>query len=117
MLCNGFTKLSLLTFYLHLSHQKWFRVAVWTSIVIVSLNTFIITTMLLFHCTPVRKAFDLTVQGGECVDVAILFIATAVFNIVTDVILFVLPIPMVLQLRMSLGQKIGAIVVFGIGTM
>lgn len=117
MLCNGFTKLSLLTFYLQLSPQKWFRMAVWISLGVVGVYTVVITTMLLFHCSPVHKAFNPTVLEGGCIDIAILFIATAVSNIVTDVILFVLPIPMVLHLRMGIGQKIGAIIVFGIGTV
>lgn len=117
MLCNGFTKLSLLTFYLQLSPQKWFKVAVWTSIVVVGLYTVVITTMLLFHCTPVKKSFDPTITHGSCIDVAILFIATAVSNIITDVLLFILPIPMVIHLRMGKAQKIGALIVFGIGTV
>lgn len=117
MLCNGFTKLSLLTFYLHLSPQRWWKTAVWTSIGIVSLYTAVITLMLFFHCTPVPKAFDVTITDGSCIDVAILFIATAVSNIVTDVMLFILPIPMVVKLRMGVGQKVGAIIVFGIGSV
>lgn len=115
MLCNGCTKLSLLTFYLHLSPQKWFRVCVWTSIVIVSLYTIIITSLLFFHCTPPQKAFRFETEG-TCIDVAILYMATAVSNVVTDLILFALPIPMVYQLHMPAQQKIGAIVVFGIGS-
>ncbi|KAM0331306.1 hypothetical protein ACHAQA_002976 [Verticillium albo-atrum] len=117
MLCNGFTKLSLLTFYLHLTPQGRFRIATWITIVIVGLYTVIITGMLLFHCDPVRKAFDIMVTDGSCIDVGILFIATAVSNIVTDVLLFVMPIPMVLKLHMGPGQKIGAMIVFGIGSV
>ncbi|KPM40576.1 hypothetical protein AK830_g6011 [Neonectria ditissima] len=116
MLCNGFTKLSLLTFYLHLSPQKWFRVAVWCSIAIVAVYTVVITFMMFFVCNPPRKAFDFKVQGGKCTDAAILYMATAVSNIITDGILFVLPIRMVYKLHMPTAQKIGAIVVFGIGS-
>lgn len=115
MLCNGCTKLSLLTFYLHLSPQRWFRNCVWVSIVIVSLYTIIITSLLFFFCTPPQKAFRFETEG-KCMDVAILYMATAVSNVVTDLILFVLPIPMVYQLHMPVQQKIGAIVVFGIGS-
>ena len=80
-----------------------------------AVNT-IITTLLFFHCSPVQKAFDPTITTGRCINIAILFIATAVSNIITDVILFLLPIPMVIQLRMGIAQKFGAIVIFGIGT-
>ncbi|KAH7129265.1 hypothetical protein EDB81DRAFT_907337, partial [Dactylonectria macrodidyma] len=116
MLCNGFTKLSLLTFYLHLSPQKWFRVSVWISIVIVAIYTIVITFMMLFVCNPPRKAFDFKVEG-TCTDAAILYMATAVSNIVTDVMLFLLPIRMIYMLHMPKVQKFGAIVVFGIGSM
>lgn len=117
MLCNGFVKLSLLAFYLHLSPQRWFRVAVWTSITLVAVYTTVITFLMFFVCNPPRKAYDFKVQGGSCFEAAILYMATAVSNIVTDTILFVLPIPMVYQLHMPKVQKLGAIIVFGIGSM
>lgn len=117
MLCNGFTKLSLLTFYLHLSPQKWFRYSTWTAIVIVALYTTIITFMMFFQCSPPRKSFDFTMEGGDCINAGVLYMATAVSNIFTDVILFILPIPMVYQLHMPVQQKVGAIVVFAIGSV
>ncbi|KAF7556855.1 hypothetical protein G7Z17_g1097 [Cylindrodendrum hubeiense] len=117
MLCNGFTKLSLLSFYLHLSPQKWFRVSVWTSIVIVTIYTIVITFMMFFVCNPPRKAFDFHVVGGSCTDAAILYMATAVSNIVTDVMLFLLPIRMIYKLHMPVVQKVGAIIVFGVGSL
>lgn len=117
MFCNGFTKLSLLTFYLHLSPQKWWRIAVWTSIGIVTLYASIISLIMFFHCQPISKAFDFKIQGGSCIDAGALYVATAVSNIVTDIILFVLPIPMIYQLRLGWVQKMGAIIIFGIGSM
>ncbi|KAF7563381.1 hypothetical protein G7046_g711 [Stylonectria norvegica] len=117
MLCNGFIKLSLLTFYLHLSPQKWFRVSVWISIGIVTVYTIIITFMMFFACNPPSKAFNFSVQGGSCIHAGILYIATAVSNIVTDTMLFVLPIPMIYQLYMPKMQKAGALLVFAIGSL
>ncbi|KAI9150599.1 Efflux pump DEP3 [Paramyrothecium foliicola] len=117
MMCNGFVKLSLLTFYLHLSPQKWFRVAVWISIGIVAVYTIIITFMLFFNCVPPRRAFDFSIKEGKCIDAAILYMATAVSNIITDVMLFVLPLPMVYRLHMPKAQKVGAVLVFGVGSV
>jgi hypothetical protein len=117
MLCNGFTKLSLLTFYLHLSPQTWFRASVWISIVIVALYTSIITFIMFFQCSPPRKSFDFSITHGSCIDAGILYMATAVSNIITDIILFCLPIPMVYQLHMPRIQKVGAIIIFAIGSM
>ncbi|OHW96969.1 integral membrane protein [Colletotrichum incanum] len=114
MLCNGFTKLSLLTFYLHLSPQKWFRTAVWCGIVMVSLSTACITILMFFQCNPIRKAFDSTITGGSCLDVHILYMATAVLNIGTDIMLFLLLMPMVLNLRLKMAQKLGAVFMIAI---
>ncbi|TVY74577.1 Satratoxin biosynthesis SC1 cluster protein 4 [Fusarium oxysporum f. sp. cubense] len=116
MLCNGFTKLSLLTYYLRISPQRFFRIAVWISIGVVSVYTIVITLMMFLVCTPPRKAFNFKVDG-KCMDAAILYMATAVSNIVTDVILFILPIPTIYNLHMPRIQKAGVIVVFGIASM
>ncbi|KAK2035094.1 integral membrane protein [Colletotrichum zoysiae] len=117
MLCNGFTKLSLLTFYLRLSPQRWFRISVWAGIVVVCLYTGCITTLMIFHCKPVRKAFDFKIVEGTCLDVGILYMATAVSNILTDIVLFILPMPTLFSLRMKMGLKLGAAVIFAIGSM
>ncbi|KAM0817369.1 hypothetical protein AB5N19_03174 [Seiridium cardinale] len=117
MLCNGFTKLALLTVYLKLSPQPYFRLAVWISIGIVATYTAVITLLMIFHCNPVSKAYDFTVTGGMCIDAGILYIATAVSNILTDIIIFVLPLRTILGLRMGMGQKLGAIFIFAIGSM
>lgn len=116
MMCNGFTKLSLLLFYLQISPQTWFRRAVWVSISVVSLSSLIIVCFMFFGCSPLHKAFRLKTEG-RCVNAGIFYMATAASNIVTDVILFVLPIPMVYSLRMPRIQKFGAMMVFGIGSM
>ncbi|RYP31402.1 hypothetical protein DL767_005802 [Monosporascus sp. MG133] len=65
--------------------------------------------------TQILVAFDFTVEGS-CLDAGILYIATAVSNVLTDIILFVLPIPMILGLCMGWGRKIAAIIVFAIGS-
>ena len=116
-MCNGFTKLSLLVVYLRLSPQKWFRVAAWFSIVVVVLYTTVITLLMLFHCHPVRRAFDFKIQTGHCLDAGILYMATAVSNILTDVMLFLLPTPMILKLKMGKSLKVAAITIFGIGSL
>lgn len=116
MICNGCAKLSLLTFYLQLSPIKWFRITVWTCIAIVASLTLVITFLLYFLCTPIQAAYDITIQG-KCLDAGVLYMATAVSNIVTDVMLFVIPIPTVLSLQMGKRQKIGAMIIFAIGSM
>jgi hypothetical protein len=116
MLCNGFTKLSLLSFYLQLSPDKWFRMLVWATIAIVGCLTTVITALLFFHCNPIAKSWDPTIEEGQCFDVGILYMATAVSNIITDVLIFFLPLPTIIGLQMKRAQKASAVAVFAVGS-
>lgn len=116
-LCNGFAKLTLLTFYLRLSTQIWFRVAIWMTIALVIAYTSTITLMEILQCNPIPKAFNPHIQEGSCINVAGLYIATAASNIGTDVILFILPLPMLVSLHLPFTQKVGAIIIFAIGSL
>ena len=116
-LCNGFTKLALLSFYLQVSPQTWFRISVWTTIAIVVIYSPLIALLLIFSCKPVHMSWDSRVVDGTCIDRPALYIATAVANIVTDIILFVLPTRMLLGLRMKWSQKAIAMFVFALGSM
>lgn len=94
MPCASFAKLALLVFYLRLSPEKWFRMAVWASIGLIAGYTPAIFLALLFACNPVYAPWTLDLDTpAECIDTTALFIATCVVNIFTDVVIFVLPIP------------------------
>ncbi|KAJ3544539.1 hypothetical protein NM208_g2999 [Fusarium decemcellulare] len=116
--CNGLSKTSLLTVYLQISPQKWFRITIWAAISMVASYTIVIAGLLLFGCQPIRTAWDPYSFGtGKCVDLAVLYIAIAVANIVSDVVLFIIPIPTIVRLKMPKAQKVGAAIMFGIGSV
>ncbi|KAL4731878.1 hypothetical protein ACLX1H_000873 [Fusarium chlamydosporum] len=118
IICNGCSKTSLLTFYLQLSPQVWFRRVIFGTITFVVLYTLTISALLLFGCNPIQTAWDpFRFASGKCVDNAVVYIIIAVVNIISDLILFIIPIPMIVQLKMALAQKIGMAVLFGIATI
>ncbi|KAF5981272.1 monocarboxylate transporter [Fusarium bulbicola] len=118
IICNGLTKSSLLTFYLQVSPQKWFRRAIFVTIAFVVLYTIIIASLLLFGCQPRETAWDpYLFASGKCIDYAVMYIIIAVANIISDIILFVIPMPMIVRLKMPLGQKIGLGIMLGIATI
>jgi hypothetical protein len=71
---------------------------------------------LIFPCTPFKKAWDVTIIEGSCIDRTPVFMATAVLNMITDVLLLILPIPMVVKLHMPRVQKMGLVCAFSIGS-
>ncbi|OLN81340.1 hypothetical protein CCHL11_08567 [Colletotrichum chlorophyti] len=114
--CNGLTKASLFTAYLNISPQRWYRRTISIAICLVATYTVAIASLLLFQCQPIRTNWD-PYTPGKCLNSAILYMAIAVSNIFSDVVLFVIPIPMVLRLQMRPAVKLGAILMFGIGSL
>ncbi|RYP52370.1 hypothetical protein DL768_002481 [Monosporascus sp. mg162] len=87
--CASLAKLALLVFYLRLSPQRWFHIAVWSTIGIIAIYSLIIVFSLIFVYNPVGVAFTVTETiEGSCIQQPALFIATAIANTLTDVILF-----------------------------
>ncbi|KAG7135208.1 hypothetical protein HYQ45_006927 [Verticillium longisporum] len=78
--------------------------------------TVTIAGLLLFGRRPIRSAWD-PYFTGKCVDFPMVYIAIAVANIVSDVVLFVTPIPTIIKLKMPLVQTIGAGIMFGVGSV
>lgn len=109
-------KFSLLFFYLRLSLLRWFRIAVYANMFLVVGYNIALIFPLIFTCSPVIKNFDVFVQGGSCLNRTPLYMATAVLNMITDIILLVLPIPMIIKLQMPKVQKAGLICIFGVGS-
>jgi hypothetical protein len=71
---------------------------------------------LIFPCTPIKKIWNITITEGSCIDRTPVFMATAVLNMITDVLLLILPIPMVVKLHMPRAQKTALICAFSIGS-
>ncbi|KAK8085696.1 hypothetical protein PG997_006967 [Apiospora hydei] len=115
-LTGSFAKLSLLVVYIRLSPQKTFRYLVAATMAFIASYTIGLFFSFLFSCNPMRRSWDVLETEGKCINQAALYIATAVANIVSDVILFVLPIPLVVKLHMPKMQKIGLFFVFAIGS-
>ncbi|KAH7095342.1 hypothetical protein FB567DRAFT_601183 [Paraphoma chrysanthemicola] len=108
-------KFSLLFFYLKLSHLRWFKLCIYASMFLVIGYNFALMLPLIFACRPFMRAWDITITEGSCIDRTPIYMATAVLNIITDILLLVLPIPMIVKLQMPTKQKAGLICIFGVG--
>lgn len=73
--------------------------------------------LLIFTCTPYKRNWDITITEGSCIDRTPLYMATAVLNMLTDMLLLILPIPMALKLQVPGAQKAGLLCIFGVGSL
>ncbi|KAK4225572.1 hypothetical protein QBC38DRAFT_368483 [Podospora fimiseda] len=67
------------------------------------------------QCTPVAFNWDFSIRGGKCVDRRVLYTATAVFNIVMDLLILGTPVVIFWKLRIGRRTKIGLLGVFLLG--
>lgn len=94
--------------------RPFFRYATIVIGVVVLLNGIVMTFINIFQCHPVRAAFDLSTPG-KCVDIVALYLCSAPVNVITDIAILVLPLPLVTAMRLDLRQKIGLIATFMAG--
>ena len=69
----------------------------------------------IFICTPVAYFWDRTIANGHCVNLLAFWFSNASFNIVTDLMICVLPVPVLSSLQLPRKQKFVLIAVFIVG--
>ena len=111
------TKTSICLFYLTLSKNqpvfKWTTVA---TLVVVNVAGLALTFLNIFQCRPVRAAFrDPPPSQTDCTDIVTLYLSSAPVNIVTDLALLFLPMPILTGMRLPRNEKIILIVTFSFG--
>ncbi|RYO80230.1 hypothetical protein DL764_009921 [Monosporascus ibericus] len=71
-------------------------------------------TATIFQCSPIEKAFNQTIKG-HCINNGRFWYANAGFNISTDLIVLIIPMPLVYGLQIPRVQKAGLAIVFALG--
>ena len=116
-LAVAFPKLSILALYLRIFTEKRHRISTWVLGAIISGTAVAVSLTAIFQCSPVPHAWDRSVTGGNCIKVASFYVYCSVPNLITDVAILVLPLPMIYKLHTSQSQKVGLSIVFLLGTM
>lgn len=110
-------KISIALFFLRLSPERYFRIAVYSMIVFCIVYGSVNTFMFIFSCSPVNGLWDQTITEKKCINRNLVLLVLSVFNIFTDFALLVLPIRVVIPLSMPKRQKVGLIGIFMSGTL
>jgi fucose permease len=110
-------KTSILVFYLTLTrNQKVFRWANYVTLFVVNAAGFSLTMINVFQCRPVSAAFYSTVPASaQCTDIVTLYLSSSPVNIITDLAILFLPIPMLTQMRLPYKQKWILVITFSFG--
>ncbi|KAL8933368.1 MAG: hypothetical protein Q9211_005818 [Gyalolechia sp. 1 TL-2023] len=111
------TKTSICLFYLTLAKTqpifKWMTIA---TLVVVNVAGTALTFLNIFQCRPITGLFRQPVPSNvKCFDIIALYLSSAPINIITDLALLVLPMPILTAMRLPRNEKLIIIVTFSFG--
>ena len=113
-------KIAMLLFYLRLfGFHRFFRRVLYSTAALVT-SWFIGTTFVaIFRCSPVNAAFDPDPfhQEAHCFHGKAYLIPTALLDVLLDVWVLILPLPMVWKLQLSQRQKYCLSAIFLLGAL
>lgn len=103
--------------YIRIFATRIFRYICWcvVGINLVTLLSIILASCLI--CRPITYSFDKTTPNGKCGDLASYELYTAVMSLIADLMVVVLPMPMLWRLQMGSRKKIELSIIFGIGAV
>ena len=97
-------KFSIIYFYRRIFPQLWFKHALITTGFIVAGTAISQIPLSIVPCTPIESQWDSNVKG-KCINLGAAILGLAISNIVTDVILLTLPMPLLWRLNVSTSQR------------
>lgn len=110
-------KVSILILYLRLfAVNKLFRYATWSTVLLVTAYLGANLFTQIFGCSP-RSKYWLPDTPGHCINYTKAGLAYGSMNIFSDLVIFILPLPIVWRLQLSRREKAGISVIFLSGAM
>ncbi|KAI1106799.1 hypothetical protein F4804DRAFT_285641 [Jackrogersella minutella] len=107
-------KASFAILYLRIFPEGGFRLVNKVLIVFVCLQAIEETCVVLLRCNPVRKAWDFETEG-TCFDLHPFWYSTFALNLITDLTLFIEPIPSTWKLQLPIIKRLGLISMLSLG--
>lgn len=112
----GINKLSMLCFYLRLAPHRNFRIICHLCITYIIIVYSAVSIINIFGCAPLSGGWSLDpTLHARCITNTGLYYFTAYNNTMLDILLLVLPIPIVLQLRLGWRVKLCLVGMFTMG--
>lgn len=110
-------KLSYLWFYLRIFPQPEFRKWIWICMGLIGGYWLGSMLQIFLICRPFEMNWNPMIPGGHCASYNVAFVTIGIFNMITDLIIMLLPIPFIRKLQMAVGTKLGLVAIFAIGLL
>ncbi|PVH77395.1 hypothetical protein DL98DRAFT_573800 [Cadophora sp. DSE1049] len=110
-----FTKLSIISTYIRFFPKGLARKANFALGVVILLFWISSIFAIIFQCLPAQAAWNYSVKG-KCYPIKKFFLSLSTFNVITDVLLCILPAPLLWSLKMPKVQRAVVCLLFCMGT-
>lgn len=109
-------KSSILLLYLRLSPSCHFRKCVFVLMCVCLAGGGIASVVTVFQCNPISKVWTFGAPG-KCLPPCVILVAIAIFNLATNIMIILLPMPTIWWLHMPIRRKVALLCIFSIGLM
>lgn len=116
--CLCLTKVAIICFYQRIFPHRRFQWAAYATMAFVIISTIVFVFMQIFQCKPISVAWEGWVDGSQnkyCTDVNTLAYSAASFSIAQDLVILVLPLPLLMKLNTGRRNRAGIILMFSLG--
>jgi hypothetical protein len=109
------TKMSILLQYLTIFPTRRFRIACYVILAFVS--SYGVWTLFgnIFMCSPVAFFWNKAIPSGKCLNQFAVWFTNGAVNIFQDIVILILPMPVLRSLQIQKGQKRALMLMFALG--
>ncbi|KAJ8131472.1 hypothetical protein O1611_g2156 [Lasiodiplodia mahajangana] len=115
-LANTGVKISIIDFYITLfGTNRKFRQVSYSLMVAVGVYCLLVILIAFLLCQPLAFNWDTTIPGGHCGNRNSAFLTSGILNLILDVSVIILPLPMLWNLHMATHRKVALTLLFSVG--
>ncbi|KAI1497962.1 hypothetical protein F5X99DRAFT_395233 [Biscogniauxia marginata] len=115
---SGLSKLSILASYLRIAVVgSWFRRLTWCTIVIVTAAMPGFLLLLWLQCRPASSYWNISLLSRDCIAEGPPLMGQTIVTVLTDFMVYILPMPTLWGLKLPALQRISLMVLFGFGSL
>ena len=114
---NTLSRLSIAALYLRLFPKGLAKTISW--VMVFYFIAFVLAQMITgpLECTPLSFLWDPEMEGAQCINLFLYFELSGILNIVGDVALMIIPVPIIWKLQTSTSRKAGIAIAFLSGSL
>ncbi|KAI2607955.1 hypothetical protein GGR54DRAFT_651941 [Hypoxylon sp. NC1633] len=114
---NTCVKFSILSLYTQIFPNKRFHCMCYGTMTISVAYLISVYLELFVLCTPIQYKWDKTIPGGICEGESIAYLVAGITNLLIDVFIVALPMPIPFGLETTPLKRFGVIAMFGLGAL